>query len=61
MLLLVPYLAALDLVPVLLALLHDPQHEGVNLVGQLRLQQAADTRINVSAAGTWGVARCVTR
>lgn len=37
-LLLVPYLAALDLVPVLLALLHDPQHQGVNLVGQFRLK-----------------------
>lgn len=54
---LVPYLAALDLVPVLLALLHHPQHEGVNLVGQLRLQQAADTgeMFQQRAHGVWRV------
>lgn len=33
-----PYLTALHLVPVLLALLQDPQHERVNLVGQLSLR-----------------------
>ncbi len=37
------YLAPFDLVSVLLALGHDLQHEGVNLVGQLCLQQEQPT------------------